>query len=155
MKLAEALAERAQLQRNLEEIKNRLCASVRFRQGEDRLEDPVALLDTLDRTTGSLRDLLARINRTNLGVTTDNGQSLTDLIASRDAALSRFKVCKAAWEKLSGEDRTYYSEAPVMQRAVTPAVLRERMDQAGAEWHRLNRTIQRLNWQADLAALPA
>ncbi len=152
MKLADALAERACLQRHLDAVKNRLCASVRYRQGEEKLEDPVALLDTLDKTTDSLRDLLARINRTNLGVTAPDGRSLTDLIAARDAALSRFKACKAAWEKLSGEERVYYSEAPLIQRAIAPALLRERMEKAGSEWHRLNRLIQRLNWEAELVS---
>lgn len=155
MKLAEALAERAHLQRRLEEAKNRLCASVRFRQGEEMLEDPMALLDLIDATTESLRDYLAQINHTNIAVRAPDGRTLTELIAARDAALARFKTYKSAWEKLSGDDRTYYSDAQaIMKRALAPAVLRERMDKAGLEWHRLNRVIQRLNWEAELASAP-
>lgn len=152
MKLADALAERAHLQRHLEEAKNRLCASVRFRQGEEKLEDPVALMDTIDATAESLRDLLARINRTNLAASASDGRSLTDLIAARDAALVRHKAFRAAWERISGEDRNCYSETPLMTRAVAPNVLRERMERAGTEWHKLNRLIQRLNWEVELVA---
>jgi hypothetical protein len=49
MKLAEALAERSDCQKRLEEIRDRLERSARIQEGEQPAEDPSELLSDTDR----------------------------------------------------------------------------------------------------------
>jgi len=49
MKLAEALADRADLQRRVEQMRMRLQASARVQEGEIPLEDPRKLLEETER----------------------------------------------------------------------------------------------------------
>ena len=88
MKLAEALQERADLNRKIEELKRRLYNVILVQEGEEPAEDPAALLQALDESTARLEYLMAAINLTNCR-TKVNGETLTALIARKDALLVR------------------------------------------------------------------
>ena len=83
MKLAEALQERADLNRRIEQLRYRLSNNVLVQEGEKPLEDPAALLEELESSFTRLEWLIARINLTNCAVKVE-GRSLTELIARRD-----------------------------------------------------------------------
>lgn len=83
MKLAEALQERADLNRRIEQLRYRLNNNVLVQEGEKPLEDPAALLEELESSFTRLEWLIARINLTNCAVKVE-GRSLTELIARRD-----------------------------------------------------------------------
>lgn len=84
MRLAEALQERADLNRNIEQLKNRLENNVLVQEGERAAEEPEKLKQELDAAIGRLACLISRINLTNSRVELD-GRSLTELIAEKDA----------------------------------------------------------------------
>lgn len=84
MRLAEALQERADLNRNIEQLKNRLKNNVLVQEGEGAAEEPEKLKQELDAAIGRLACLISRINLTNSRVELD-GRSLTELIAEKDA----------------------------------------------------------------------
>ena len=88
MKLAEALQERADLNRRIEQLRYRLSNNVLVQEGEKPLEDPAALLEELESSFTRLEWLIARINLTNCAVKVE-GRSLTELIARRDAPAGR------------------------------------------------------------------
>ena len=79
MKLAEALQERADLNRKIEELRRRLGNCVLVQEGEEPAEDPAALLRELDGAVARLAVLMAAINLTN-SKTKVNGETLTELI---------------------------------------------------------------------------
>ena len=62
MKLAEALQERADLNRQIEQLKARLYNNALVQEGEAPAEDPNELLAQLDRSTARLEELMAAIN---------------------------------------------------------------------------------------------
>ena len=64
MKLAEALAERSDCQKRLEEIRDRLERSARIQEGEEPTEDSSELLSQADRIHARLLELISAINRT-------------------------------------------------------------------------------------------
>src|ERR671912_216042 len=66
MKLAEALANRADLQRRIEQMRGRLQKSALVQEGESPPEDPQELLEETERLVSELEGYLRRINRTNL-----------------------------------------------------------------------------------------
>ncbi|HEX6122745.1 MAG TPA: DIP1984 family protein, partial [Ktedonobacterales bacterium] len=73
MKLAEALALRADAQKRIEQMRERLRQSVLVQEGEQPPEDPRALLAELERLIAEMTDLIARINRTNLATRLADG----------------------------------------------------------------------------------
>ncbi|MDE6621604.1 MAG: DIP1984 family protein, partial [Lachnospiraceae bacterium] len=79
MKLAEALQERADLNRNIERLKVRLNNNVLVQDGEETAEKPEKLKQELDRLLERLTYLIAQINRTNCATMID-GQPLTEMI---------------------------------------------------------------------------
>ena len=84
MKLAEALQERADLNRRIQQLQQRLNSNAIVQEGEQPAEDPAELLRELDGCVENLERLIARINLTNCRAEVD-GESLTVLLARRDA----------------------------------------------------------------------
>lgn len=89
MKLAEALQERADIQKRLAQLKGRLRNNARVQEGEQPSEKPEELLRELEMLIARLEDLVTRINKTN-AETVDAEESLTALLARRDCL--RIKV---------------------------------------------------------------
>src|ERR1700756_2331265 len=84
MKLAEALAERSDCQKTLEQLRNRLEHSVRIQEGEEPAEDSSELLAEADRIYGRLQELICTINRTNSRTAFDSERTVSDVFAERD-----------------------------------------------------------------------
>ena len=76
MKLAEALQERADLKRNIANLRGRLERVVLVQEGEEPVEDPRELLKELDGAVDRLEYLMAAINHSN-DVTEVRGMTLT------------------------------------------------------------------------------
>ena len=91
MKLAEALAKRADLQRRIEQMRGRLQKSALVQEGESPPEDPQELLGEAERLVSELEGYVRSINRTNLSATLADGETtLTDALARRDALTLRY-----------------------------------------------------------------
>ena len=86
MKLAEALQERADLNRKIEELRRRLANVILVQEGEEPAEEPAELLKELNAAIARLEYLMAAINLTNCR-TKANGMTLTALIAKKDALM--------------------------------------------------------------------
>ncbi len=84
MKLAEALAERADAQKRLEQLRSRSQAAARYQEGEEPVEDANALLAEAEEILVRLEELIRRINRTNSSQEIEPGVTITDAIARRD-----------------------------------------------------------------------
>ena len=84
MKLATALLQRADLQKRLAEINNRMKNNAKVQEGEQPSEKPSELLKELDALLLQLEDLVTRINLTNSKTVLEDGRSITALIAHRD-----------------------------------------------------------------------
>ena len=66
MKLAEALQERADINKRISELKRRLDNCLLVQEGEEPAEDPVVLLKELDSATERLEKLMAVQNEISL-----------------------------------------------------------------------------------------
>ena len=82
MKLAEALQERADLNRRIAQLNNRLSCNATVQEGEQPAENPSELLKELDSCIDRLEELICRINLTNCQTVTDS-KTLTEQIAHR------------------------------------------------------------------------
>ena len=91
MKLAEALQERADLNRKVEELRRRLGNVILVQEGEEPAEDPAELLKELDASLSRLEELIAAINLTNCR-TKVKGMTLTSLIARKDMLMLKLSA---------------------------------------------------------------
>lgn len=149
MKLAEALQERADLSRRIEQLRYRLSNNVLVQEGEKPLEDPAALLEELESSFTRLEWLIARINLTNCAVKVE-GRSLTELIARRDVLSLRAEAYRRLVEEASqNTHRATRTEIKILSAVNVPALQRQ-ADDASRELRLLDNTLQATNWTADL-----
>ena len=149
MKLAEALQERADLNRRIEQLRYRLSNNVLVQEGEKPLEDPAALLEELESSFTRLEWLIARINLTNCAVKVE-GRSLTELIARRDVLSLRADAYRRLVEEASqNTHRATRTEIKILSTVDVPALQRQ-ADDASRELRLLDNTLQATNWTANL-----
>ena len=149
MKLAEALQERADLNRRIDELRRRIGNNILTQEGEEPAEDPAALLRELDASIARLEELMAKINLTNCR-TKAGGMTLTELIAKKDALqlkLSAYRdLVYAAGQSASRARGTEIRVRPVLKATE----LQKRVDDTAAEVRRLDNLLQETNWKTKL-----
>jgi hypothetical protein len=152
MKLAEALALRADASRRAEQLRSRVAGSARYQEGEAPAEDAAALLAEAGTVLDELESLIRRINRTN-AATMVEGATLTDALARRDVLRLRHGMVTSAADAAAGEGqrgfRQLRSELKMIP-ALPVADLRRRADDLARELREVDTLIQRTNWEADL-----
>ncbi|WP_341720495.1 DIP1984 family protein [Micromonospora sp. FIMYZ51] len=152
MKLAEALALRADAARRAEQLRARIVASARYQEGETPAEDAAALLAEAGVVLGELESLMRRINRTNAATPVDGG-TLTDALAHRDVLRVQHSVVTSAADAAAGEGqrgfRQLRSELKMIP-ALPVAQLRSRADDLARQLREVDTVIQRTNWEVDL-----
>jgi len=85
MKLAEALALRAETTRRIEQLRSRIVDNTRYQEGEEPAEDAARLLAQTGEACADPESLIRRINRTNASAPMGT-VAITDAIARRDVA---------------------------------------------------------------------
>src|SRR5215813_10556701 len=151
MKLAEALIQRADAQKRIEQLKARIVRNARVQEGEEPAEDPVSLLQELEALAANLADLIKRINRTNAQTVLVQDKTLSDALAERDMLLSR----RAAYQDLAhaasvSQDRYLRSELK-FKSCVQVAEMQARADDLARLHRELDAKIQEANWNTELA----
>ncbi|MEU9087277.1 DIP1984 family protein [Streptomyces sp. NPDC048357] len=154
MKLGEALANRAEAVRRVEQLRARIVANARHQEGETPAEDPAVLLAEVTETLGTLECLIRRINRTNAAVDMGADGTLTDALARRDTLRLHHSVLTSAADAAAGSGERGYGRQLRSELMVLPALpvaeLRARADDAAREIREIDVRIQRTNWEADL-----
>ncbi len=149
MKLATALSERADLQKRIADLGNRLKFNAKIQEGETPSEEPQVLLAELEKDFERLEELIARINHTN-NQTRYGEVTLTDLIAKRDCLNSRIRIMRAFLDSAS-EKVTRYSKTEIRIMSTVPvAELQKQVDRLSKELRETDETIQGLNWTTEL-----
>jgi hypothetical protein len=147
VRLAEALALRADATRRVEQLRARIVANARFQEGEEPAEDAQALLAEAGVVLDELESLIRRINRTNAG-------TITDALARRDVLRARHSVVTAAADAAVGRSqagigRQLRSELKMLA-ALPVAQLRAQADDLARQLRELDVRIQQSNWEHDL-----
>jgi len=153
MKLAEALALRADAARRAEQLRARIAANARYQEGESPAEDAAALLIESSEVLGELESLIRRINRTNAGTRLAEGGTLTDALARRDVLRLRHATITSAASAAAGDGQRGYRQLRSelkMIPALPVAELRVRADDLARQLRDVDTLIQRSNWEVDL-----
>lgn len=149
MKLAEALQERADLNRNIEQLKSRLENNVLVQEGEAPAEAPETLKRELDAAVARLSYLISRINLTNSRVEVD-GQTLTELIARKDALSLKIHVYRDV--VCAGSQTSYRARNTEIKikSAIVVADWQAEIDKMAKELRLLDNKLQESNWKTEL-----
>ncbi|GAB1688587.1 DIP1984 family protein [Krasilnikovia sp. M28-CT-15] len=152
MKLAEALALRADASRRADQLRSRVSGSARYQEGETPAEDAASLLAEAGAVLDELESLIRRINRTNAATPVEGG-TLTDALARRDVLRLRHGIVTSAADAAAGEGqrgfRQLRSELKMIP-ALPVADLRRQADDLARQLREVDTLIQRTNWEADL-----
>lgn len=151
MKLAEALVLRADTQKRIEQLRERLRQSALVQEGEPPPEDPQTLLAELERLLGELTGLISRVNRANLGTTLPDGTTLTDALALRDTLALHYSILSTVADTASNRVDRYGRSEIRKVATVDVGALRRRMDTLAQRRRELDTAIQATNWATELA----
>jgi hypothetical protein len=149
MKLAEALSIRADLQKRIVQLKERLKNSSKVQEGDVPVEEPKELWVELNDHLMQLEGLIYRINVTNMH-TVHNGQTLTKLIAAKDVLTLRVSSMREVLNHTVEREERYGRQEIKYVRTVDAAALRREVDSYSRQLRELDIEIQSLNWKVEL-----
>ncbi|MEA2595901.1 MAG: hypothetical protein QOF01_2370 [Thermomicrobiales bacterium] len=150
MRLAEALILRADAQKRIEQLKQRLLRNAKVQEGDAPAENPGDLIQEFERVSVDLIRLIQQINRTNVATTLAAGATVSDALALRDVLAKQHAVFRdlAATATI---DQSRYSRSEVkFVSTVDVAAMQRRADDLARQYRELDAAIQATNWSTDL-----
>ena len=149
MILAEALMERADLQKQINQVSDRLDNNARVQAGEEPVENPLPLIDELKRLHEKYGKLVDRINRTNHETIVD-GHRLEELIMERNMAMKLNHYLQHFVNEASRVVDRWDANKVVIRPSVDVAPLRREIGAASQKIRQMDIRIQKINWTTDL-----
>ncbi len=149
MKLAEALQERADLNRRIQQLRQRLVDNAIVQEKEKPAEDPKELLKELNGCLDNLEALMARINLTNCQTLVE-GKTLTECIARRDALSLKINSYRDLASAASQTGRRATRTEIKLLSTVDVKDLQKQVDTLSKELRLLDNQIQSTNWTTEL-----
>lgn len=149
MKLSEALIRRADIQKRIQQLRQRLNQNALVQEGGQPAEQPDELLAESRRALGELVTLIKQINRTNLATRFDGNRTLTDALAERDMIMLERSILTGLVESAAIRLPRYGREVR-FERTVDVPQIQQRIDALSQRYRELDTRIQELNWQTEL-----
>lgn len=150
MKLAEALILRSDLQKRIEQLKNRLRNNVMVQEGDRPSEEPEVLLKEFDDCLLELTDIIKRINKTNNVTKFNEEWTLADALAERDKLWEKRLILSHVAEAASVKQDRYSRTEIKYISVINVKELQKQIDKLSKEYRELDTKIQGLNWTIDL-----
>lgn len=151
MKLAEALIQRADLQKRVEALRHRIMMNATYQEGEEPSEIAAELLQDCLRSVDDLEKLVTAINLSNATATGADGRTMTALLAARESLRTRHSVLVQAADAAGLSLRNRQLRSELRQVSALPvADLRAQADTVAAQLRDLDVVIQSGNWEVDL-----
>jgi hypothetical protein len=150
MKLAEALLLRADLQKKLASLRERVVANAVIQEGDTPHEDPNKLMAEAFGAMDELEDLVSRINKTNAHAKLPDGRTITQAIARRDTLIAQHALVTAAIAGARKEPDRYGVREIKWVATIKVAKLQKQSEDLAKKIRELNALIQATNWKADL-----
>lgn len=149
MKLSEALAQRADLQKRIQQLIERAKMSAIFQQGTQPPEDADALLKELEGLCEELETLIQRINRTNSATVLGEEGTISDAIAMRDVLKIRADALRQVADAAIVTSRHGRSEILYLTK-INVRARRQEIDQIMKLHRVVDQSIQAANWTTEL-----
>jgi len=149
MKLAEALNQRADLQKRIAQLRERLSNNVKVQEGDQPAEKPEDLFAELERSLKELETLIVRINRTNQE-TVWEGKTLTEMIAAKDVLSLHLSSLRDVLEAANVRSDRFSRNEIKFVRTIDVNELQKKVDDLSRDLRELDSRLQQANWMTDL-----
>lgn len=150
MKLAEALILRADYQKRVDQLNERLMRNSKIQEGDTAAEEPQELLKELDELFGKLETLIKQISKTNAKTSFDHEKSLAEALIERDMVGKKRKVLSELLDsgtfrhdRFSRSEVKYISTFDIKRTQI-------RVDDLSKQYRKIDTKIQEINWQTEL-----
>lgn len=150
MKLAEALVLRADIQKKLASLRQRIAKNAIIQEGNNPHEDPNKLIKEAFGVLAELRGLIGKINTANAANKLPDGRTLTDAIAQRDELTQQHSLIQHAIDSSSKEPDRYSMAEIKWVSCVDIKKLQKQSDDLSKKIRELNLMIQETNWNTNL-----
>ncbi len=150
MKLAEALQKRADLNNKISQLREQIDDNAIVQEGEAPALDPQKLMAELDSTISEYGKLIAKINLTNVSTRTEDGETLTELMAKRDILRMSISAYQRIMQTAGGITRRATRSEIKILATVNVKEIQEKTDRLQKEFRLTDNKIQQLNWLVDL-----
>ncbi|GMK44534.1 DIP1984 family protein [Paenibacillus glycanilyticus] len=150
MRLAEALVLRADCQRKVAQIKQRLERVIKVQEGEKPAESPAELLSELKKTLGELAVWVKKINKTNSLSAFDASATLAEALAERDRIMQHRNILNELLGTASIRQERYSRQEVKYYTTVEVTELQSEVDELSRKYRELDFKIQEKNWSTDL-----
>jgi len=150
MKLAEALIERAEIQKKNGQLISRIKDNTKIQEGELPYEKPEELIAEYEENMARFLELVQRINETNCKTPFAEKGSIADAIALRDYLGSKIKAYREFYESATIKmDRYSHNEIKFI-RCIDAKELQNQIDKLSKEYREIDTKLQSINWTVDL-----
>ncbi|AJY75072.1 DIP1984 family protein [Paenibacillus beijingensis] len=149
MKLAEALVLRADSQKKIAQLKQRLERVVKVQEGEAPSEDPQALIAELEQTLTEQTNWIRKI-KTNALTSFNSELSISDALAQRDRLMQHRKILSDILEHASIKHDRFSRSEVKFERTVDVAKIQAQTDELSKAYREFDFRIQEMNWTTDL-----
>lgn len=150
MKIAEALLLRADTQKRLASLRERVCRCTAVQEHEAPPEDPAMLLSEIQKSCALYKALVFAINRANLDGLTSGGRSLTEALAERDALMVQHSILQATIASAARPQERYGPSEIRWVLTIDIPALQAFVDELAKQLRELNAEIQAANWQIEV-----
>lgn len=150
MKLAEALLYRADAQKKIAQLKQRLERVIKVQEGELPSEDPAVLLEELKQSTIDMTLWIQRVNRTNALTAYNDRLTLSDALIERDRMMLYRNALVTVLEQASIMHDRYSRTEVRFERTIDVKEIQKEIDALSKSYREWDIRIQELNWTVDL-----
>lgn len=150
MKLAEALMERADKSRRMQDLRERIIRNAKHQEGDKPSEDPQALLSEYAVVAADFEQLVIKINLTNHKINIADGTSMVKALARRDSLKLRHALYKSLVAEATPKQDRYSKKEIKFVSSVNVQKMQVEADLVARNYRELDALIQQANWQNDL-----
>lgn len=150
MKLAEALLYRADSQKAIAQLKQRIARVAKVQEGDIPTEDPTNLLEELRLATIEMTKWIQSVNRTNSATSYNDELTLADALIERDRIMMYRSVLSDILEQASIVQDRYSRTEVRYERTVDVKAIQKEIDILSKSYREMDIRIQELNWTTEL-----
>ncbi len=141
--------QRADLQKRIAQLRERLSNNVKVQEGDQPAENPDDLFKELEGSLKQLKGLIVSINRTNQE-TIWEGKTLTEMIAEKDVLSLHLGALRATLEAANVRSDRFSRNEIKFVRTVDVNALQKKVDDLSKELRELDSKLQQANWMTDM-----
>lgn len=150
MKLAEALIERAELQKKNAQLFSRITSNTMVQEGDSPAEKPEELIAEYEKNMEQLLFLVQKINETNHLTPFEGHGNVASAIAYRDNLKAKIGVYRSIYESATIKPERYSQKEVKFVRCIDARELQVKINQLSKEYRSLDTKLQGINWTVEL-----